>query len=235
MRVVATSDLAVMASLGLALAVGACQRPPSQTPSERDVARASERTGQPVLSALAGLEQALARLPSEGPADPAARVLPDRSLYHVSSRWTDQHGAERPLASLAGRVRIISMIYTDCFHTCPLIVAEMKRIEAELAPASLERVGFVLVSLDPERDTPERLRRFAEALDLEEGRWTLLAGGESETRELAALLDTQYRRISPTEITHANVITILDPAGEIVERVSGLDSAPRQPARAARP
>ncbi|NIQ52455.1 MAG: SCO family protein, partial [Gammaproteobacteria bacterium] len=55
---------------------------------------------------------------------------------------------------LAGRVRVVAMVYTSCAYACPRIMLDMKRIEAELGPEYREDVGFVIVSIDPERDTP---------------------------------------------------------------------------------
>src|SRR5690606_29260190 len=89
------------------------------------------------------------------------------SVYNLESLWRDQEGGERPLLSLAGRPQVVAMIYTHCGHVCPRILLDMKRIEAEVTRAHPEGVGFVLVSIDPERDTPERLKEYAELARLD--------------------------------------------------------------------
>lgn len=151
----------------------------------------------------------------------------DFSLYHLDATWRDQHGEERQLASLSGRVQVVAMVYTHCGYACPRILADMKRIEGELPRELRDRVGFVMVSIDPTRDTPEQLRSYAEAVHLDPARWTLLTAPDNTILELAALLGVKYRRISETDFSHTNVITVLDQQGEIVHRQVGLGGEPR--------
>lgn len=150
----------------------------------------------------------------------------DHSIYNLNSVWVDQHGDERRLASLGGRAQVVAMVYTNCTFACPRLLADMKRIEARIDPEHLGDVGFVLISIDPDRDTPERLREFATGARLDPERWTLLHGGEFEIREVAALLGVKYRRTSETDFAHSNVITVLNPAGEVVHRQTGFGSDP---------
>lgn len=151
----------------------------------------------------------------------ASTPITDASLYNLDSAWRDGTGEERRLASLAGRVQLVSMVYTHCAHTCPRVLADMKRIEARLGADGAE-VGFVLISLDPERDTPERLREFAASVGLDPHRWTLLTGRPADVREVAAVLGVSYRPDGETEIAHTNLIAVLDGAGEIRHRQLGL-------------
>lgn len=148
--------------------------------------------------------------------------LPGHSLYHLDSEWWDQHGEARPLESLAGRAQIVSMVYTNCAFACPRIVGEMKRLESMFVEEYGDRVGFVLFSIDPERDTPERLAEFAMDLRLDPARWTLLAAEESATEEMAAVLGIRYYRESPTDFAHTNMLALLDPTGQVVYRQVGI-------------
>lgn len=155
------------------------------------------------------------------------------SLYNLSSTWVDQHGRSRPLGSLGGRVQVVAMVYTHCGYACPRIIMDMKRIEG-LLPDDAE-VGFVLVSIDPERDTPGRLGRYAESVALEPDRWTLLTAPDPDILELAAVLGVRYRRTADGEFEHSNVITVLDPAGETAHRQLGLGQDPTATVAAIRP
>jgi len=140
----------------------------------------------------------------------------DMSIYHLSSAWTDADGRDLELGDLGGRVQVVAMVYTNCAFACPRIVGDMKRIEAETD------ARFVLVSIDPERDTPDRLRTFAEGSRLTPERWTLLAGADDDLLELAMVLGVRYRRISDTDFMHSNILTVLDEDGEIIHRQMGL-------------
>jgi len=173
-------------------------------------------------------------LPSLDPRDTAG---PEYSVYELTSAWRDQRGAERRLASLGGRVQLVAMVYTHCASTCPLVVADLKRVEAALAADAASRdtpVGFVLVSLDPARDDPERLAEFARSTGLAPERWTLLSGSDADVRELAAALDVKYRRARNGELDHSNVITVLDPAGGVAYQQVGLGDGTAATLRAVR-
>lgn len=162
-------------------------------------------------------------MPAPQPEADVPAVQPtDYSVYELESDWRDQRGQTLRLERLGGRVQVLAMVYTECSHTCPAILAELKRIESGLAPADRERVGFVFVSLDPARDTPERLAAYAAGARLDPGRWTLLSGDDASVRELAALLAVRYRGEAGGEISHSNTYFVLDPSGRIVHRQNGL-------------
>ena len=151
-----------------------------------------------------------------GAAEAAAAPAADLSVYQLTSAWTDQHGRTRTLADLHGRPQAVAMVYTHCGSACPRIVGDMKRLEAEFP-----ELGLVLVSIDPERDSPGRLAEFAAGSGLGE-RWTLLNGDDGALMELAAVLGVRYRRVSDTEFMHSNLITVLDSAGNIAYRQEGI-------------
>lgn len=161
------------------------------------------------------------------PAAPAAESATESpgvaefSVYDLETSWTDQGGQPRTLRSLAGRPQVLAMVYTHCAHTCPAIVAEFKRMEAAL-PAGPDAPGFVLVSIDPERDTPARLAEFAASARLDAARWTLLTGDAEGVRELAAVLGIRYRPEPGGEWSHSNAYLVLDAEGRIVHRQEGL-------------
>lgn len=197
-----------------------------------DGARLGETAAEAVVRSP-GAPDVVARHDGRGDPAPARHRVPDAapasglSIYHAESTWTDQAGRERLLASLAGKPRLVAMLYTSCAHACPRIMLDLKRIEGELGPRA-DDVGFVIVSIDPERDTPDRLAEFARGSRLDPARWTLLSGDEDEILELAALLGVQYRRTNAGEFVHSNLISVLDPAGVIVHRQQGLGTDPAE-------
>lgn len=161
---------------------------------------------------------------ADHPAAPTTDAGPsrttERSVYQLPGTWRDQAGRELTLDELAGRPQVLAFVYTSCAFACPRIVAQMKRIEAQAASDA----GFVLVSIDPERDTPERLARFAESSGLSSERWTLLNGDDGRILELSVLLDVKYRATGDGEFAHSNVLILLDAEGVPVERVEGLEA-----------
>lgn len=150
----------------------------------------------------------------------------DQSIYNVSSTWKDRHGQELKLNSLQGEVQIVAMLYTNCEFACPRILADMQRIRDSLSDKVLQETNFVIVSIDPERDTPERLTRFADENNLSDKQWTLLNGDRGDILELAALLGFKYKRISDTDFTHSNMLTVLNRQGEIAFQRNRLGDNP---------
>lgn len=146
------------------------------------------------------------------------------SLHDLGITWRDQHGAERSLSEVTDRPVIMAMVYTSCVHTCPLIIADLKQIEGALAEGDRDSMRFVLVSLDPERDTPEKLDQFATATRLDPAHWTLLTGDELDVRMLAAALGVRYRPGAGEDIDHTNALTVVDASGEIVYQQRGVGS-----------
>lgn len=155
---------------------------------------------------------------------PCASTLPDKSLYHLTSTWTNDAQKAFPLSALHGRPQIVTMFFASCEFACPLLVSDMKRIEAALPENIRTNVGFVLVSFDSTRDTPEALAEFRKLHRLE-ANYTLLRGAPDDVQELAALLGVKYKKDQRGQFAHSNIITLLDGNGEVVTRQLGLNQS----------
>lgn len=142
------------------------------------------------------------------------------SVFDLSGSWKDQNGRAVRLSDVAGEQTVVAMIYTSCTVTCPLIISALKRIEASL-PANDTSVRFVLVSIDPDRDTPGRLAAWAEETRLDTARWSLLAGSDATVRELAVTFDVRYQKQSDGEIAHTNGFSIIDRSGQLIHHQDG--------------
>jgi protein SCO1/2 len=156
----------------------------------------------------------------------APAELPSGSLYRLTASWRDSNGNSVTLRSLEGAPVVLAMIYTSCQGACPMLVADLQRLEAKLPEPVRRKVRFVLVSFDPKRDSPQALSRFAKAHGLDPARWTLLTGDEDSVRELAAALGMRYRPLGAADFAHSNLITALDAHGAVTAHVEGLGADP---------
>ena len=147
--------------------------------------------------------------------------LKDQSIYNLGSTWMDQSGASIAIASLRGQPIVAAMTYTSCKDICPLIVADMMAIEDQLKAMHMDNVRFVLFSIDPQIDTPERLKAYAAERGLDLSRWSLLTGDTKSVRTLAAILGVRYRRLSDGQFDHSNLVTLLDADGVVVYQAVG--------------
>lgn len=150
--------------------------------------------------------------------------ITDLSIYNLPSVWTTQDKEKIKLIDLRGHVVVMVMIYTSCKVACPRLVADMRRIEAQVPETQKDRVKFVLVSIDPETDTPEILKKFAVENEMDSEQWIFLTGSESDTREFAAVLAVNYKQISPSDFSHSNIISVFDQGGELAYQKEGLDA-----------
>lgn len=174
-----------------------------------------------IILLTAGLVCAEEKPPCCREAAPAT-PLADKSLYQLESTWTSDVGKDVKLGVLRGRPQIVAMFFTTCEYACPIIVEKMLAIEQALPEALRGKVDFLLVTFDVERDTPEVLKAYRAKKHLPMARWTLLRGKEDDVRELAALLGINYQRDARGQFSHSNVITILNPEGEVAFQQTGL-------------
>lgn len=89
---------------------------------------------------------------------------------------SNQNGQPFGSAQLAGKIWIADFIYTTCPGPCPMLSSRMSELQKPLEKTDVRLVSF---SVDPQKDTPEVLRRYAEKLQAEPGRWDFLTGPKS--------------------------------------------------------
>ena len=146
------------------------------------------------------------------------------SLGNLDSRWTTQDGEDVTLASLAGKPTVLSMGYTSCKDMCPAIVADMMWIEKHLPEEGAGRIRFAFFSIDPARDTPQKLKAYAEDHGFGAS-WMLYHGDEDSVRELAAALGMGFRPDGHGGFDHAALVTLLDSKGEIIFQQRGAQAS----------
>ncbi len=149
-------------------------------------------------------------------------AISELSIYNLPSKWTNQDGRDLELKELHGDVLVMVMIYTSCQAACPRLVADMRHIEQNLSDKTKPQVKFVLVSIDPEVDTPERLKAFSIENKMDGNQWVFLRSTEDNTREFAAVLAVNYKKISPIDFSHSNIISVFNAEGELYFQQEGL-------------
>jgi cytochrome oxidase Cu insertion factor (SCO1/SenC/PrrC family) len=84
-------------------------------------------------------------------------------------------------AQLAGKIWIADFIFTSCPGPCPIISSRMSELQRPLEKTDIHLVSF---TVDPEKDTPEVLRGYAEKLHAQPKRWDFLTGSRAAIYEL---------------------------------------------------
>ena len=148
--------------------------------------------------------------------------ISELSIYNLPSKWTNQNNEEIQLKALQGDVLVMVMIYTSCQTACPRLVADMRGIEEQIPADKKDKVTLVFVSIDPETDTTQRLKEFAKENQMDTDKWVFLRGSEEDTREFSAVLAVSYKKISPMDFSHSNIISVFDQGGQLAYQQEGL-------------
>lgn len=148
--------------------------------------------------------------------------ISENSIFNLTTKWNTEEGETILLEELKGKTLVAVMIYTSCKAACPRLVADMRNIEDQIPADNIDDVHFVLISIDPETDTPKRLKEFAIENYMDEEQWTFLQGSVSGVRELANVLAVKYKEISPLDFSHSNIISVFNREGELVHQQEGL-------------
>jgi protein SCO1 len=127
----------------------------------------------------------------------------------------DSAGKRFDLASLKGRVVLVSFVYTTCNGTCPATTSSLVAVQKALQQANLwgSRVEFVSITLDPKRDTPEVLNRYARLFGADLARWHFLTGSSAQVESVIAAWGMWARLGSSGVLDHPSRIFLLDPRG----------------------
>lgn len=153
----------------------------------------------------------------------ANKPISDLSIYNLPEKWTTQNGNDIELKELRGKVLVMVMIYTSCKAACPRLVADMRNIEKKIPKELSDKVQYIMVSIDPEVDTPERLKAFAKENQMDNEKWLFLRSNDEQTREFSAVLAVNYKRISPMDFSHSNIISVFNAEGELAFQQEGLE------------
>jgi len=149
--------------------------------------------------------------------------LPDDSIFHLNSEWENQNSQFLKLKDLKGNVLVIVMIYTSCKTACPRLTADMREIAQKVGAKNIKNLKYVLVSIDPKIDTPQKMKEYLAMYKFTGDEWVFLRSNDANTRELANVLSVKYKEISPVDFSHSNIISVFSEDGQLVYQRDGLN------------
>ena len=134
-------------------------------------------------------------------------------------RFTNQLGRVVSLSELRGNAVAITFIFTRCpFPTfCPLMTSNFKSVHELLAKNSAAPTNWQLleITIDPEFDTPERLKAHAGMLKANAARWSFLTGTLMDVTALSEQFGLQFTREPGGGISHNLRTVVIDAAGRV--------------------
>jgi protein SCO1/2 len=126
-----------------------------------------------------------------------------------------QDGKDISLASLRGKVVALSFIYTQCPDICPLLTQKMAQVQDELGDDFGSRIRFVSISLDPEHDTPEVLKDYAEFWGAKLDGWSFLTGTPVAVHDVTKRYGVYFSKKADGGVDHTQLTSLIDGKGEL--------------------
>jgi protein SCO1/2 len=128
---------------------------------------------------------------------------------------TSQDGAPLSLGELRGKVVLLTFIYTSCTDTCPLLTGKMAGLQQKLGPDFGERVRFLSVTVDPDRDTPDVLRAYGQRFQANPTGWAFLTGTPDEVAEVTGAYGIFVRKRPSGDVDHSFLTSLVDRSGTL--------------------
>ena len=133
-------------------------------------------------------------------------------------RLVDQHGRVLSLADLRGRSMLLAFAYGHCTTVCPTVVSDLRAARRAIGR---DDIGIAILTLDPWRDTPERLPGMAQRWNIGSGDYVLSGQLEDVERTLDELGIGRRRSETNGDIDHGTTVLLLDEHGRITWRLDG--------------
>ncbi len=166
-------------------------------------------TGATIL-AIAVAAAIQGRSPSLPPPPPTlypAGVLGQAPQFEL----TERSGAAVSTASLAGHVWVVDFIFTHCAGPCPMMSTRMAALQR--AVEDLPEVRLVSISVDPERDTPQKLAEYADRYRADPDKWLFLTGDFDVIKRTA--VDGFKLGSLDDPVIHSDRFVLVDASGAI--------------------
>jgi protein SCO1 len=141
---------------------------------------------------------------------------------------TSQDGAQISLAALRGKVVAVTFIFTLCTATCPVLTPMMSLVQGQLGPDFGNKVVFASITVDPERDTPEMLKLYAQMYGADVVGWSFLTGPPPVIQDLTRRYGVFASKHANGDIEHSFLTSIVDQRGILRVQYLGVRFDPEE-------
>src|SRR5258705_7876042 len=158
---------------------------------------------------------------SEDPPLPKIAPAPEFTL-------TSQDGAPVSLADFRGKVVATTFIYTLCTDTCPVLTPMMSFVQDRLGRDFGEKIVFISITVDPERDTPQVLKDYAQAFGANPAGWFFLTGAPEAVRKVTRSYGVFAAKPENGNVDHTFLTSIIDRHGILRVQYLGVRFDPEE-------
>src|SRR6516162_3014226 len=133
---------------------------------------------------------------------------------------TTHNGERLRRRDLKNKVCLVSFIFTTCNGTCPATTHRMVQVEDALKAAGMwkeDNVQLLSITLDPARDTPEKLRHYMQLYGADDTHWTFLTGSADRIAQTIAAWGMWTKPMPNGQIDHPSRIYLVDSKSQVRE------------------
>jgi protein SCO1 len=125
----------------------------------------------------------------------------------------DQSGKPFHFNPVAGKIVLVTFVYTTCPDICPLFTARLASMQRLLEQETRGDYLFLTITTDPERDTPDKMKAYAQAFHADFRRWHFLSGNREALAQVWKDFGVTVKDLSNGQVQHTNLTTLIDRKG----------------------
>ncbi|ENQ3106366.1 protein SCO1/2 [Bacillus sp. 491mf] len=145
-----------------------------------------------------------------------------------SFQYINQNGEKFGTKDLKGKVWVADLVFTNCQTVCPPMTANLAKLQKMAKEEKLD-VQFVSFSVDPEVDTPEKLKAFVQKFTDDTKNWNLLTGySQNDIKKFA---EKNFKTLADKpdnsdQVMHGTQFYLVDQNGKVMKEYSGIKNTP---------
>jgi protein SCO1 len=178
--------------------------------------------------ALVVLASLMLAQPHDAPVSAAQQPPPPKIAPAPDFTLTSQDGATVRLADFRGKVVAVTFIFTRCTQTCPVLTPMMSFVQDRLGTDFGAKIAFVSITVDPERDTPEVLKQYAQAFGADPAGWSFLTGDPAVIQQVTRRYGVYAAKTENGDVDHTFLTSIIDPKGVLRVQYLGVRFDPEE-------
>ena len=125
----------------------------------------------------------------------------------------DQSGKSFKFTPAGGKLVLVTFVYTTCPDVCPLFTAKLASIQRILEQEKRDDYLLLTITTDPARDTPAKMKAYAQAFHADFQRWHFLSGTREALAPVWKGFGVTVKDLGNGQIQHTNLTTLIDPKG----------------------
>lgn len=151
------------------------------------------------------------------------------TLYHQIPGWSFENQNSKTITSkkLYGKVKLVDFFFTSCPTICPQMTINMRKIQSAIRKNCLSDIELLSFTVDPLKDTSEKLLEYANSYNIDSTNWNMLTGDQTSIYDLGVngfLVPNQEDALAPGGFLHSEKLILIDQFNRIRGYYDGTDS-----------